>query len=305
MVKKFLVSLGDYLKKLELFYAGTGIRLSFKTFVALFLVIALVLSTALMLLKLNVVTAAAAFVAVMSLVIAIPVNSRNARITQIEENLPDALKHMALVLKAGGTTESAVSEVSAAGYGPLSEELKIAFKKLREGKSFDDVFTETAKITGSLLFQRTALIVVDARRAGAGVADVMFEIAEDARDVSRIKRERYSRTTMHVIFLVTSSLLLAPFIFGFAMSIVNYINQGIAGAMPQAPARNLCDLNALLVLFLIFQSIVTTVALGIIREGKSAKYILYAPLMVLGALVVYEIGKWLSFLIVGGKMLIC
>jgi pilus assembly protein TadC len=252
-----------------------------------------------------VVTAGAAFVAVMSLVIAIPINARNARIMQIEENLPDALKHMALVLKAGGTTESAVAEVSAAGYGPLSEELKVAFKKLREGKSFDDVFIETAKVTGSLLFQRTALIVVDARRAGAGVADVMFEIAEDARDVSRIKRERYSRTTMHVIFLVTSSLLLAPFIFGFAVSIVNYINQGIAGAMPQAPVRNLCDLNLLLVLFLIFQSIVTVVALGIIREGKAAKYILYAPLMVLGALVVYEIGKWLSFLIVGGKMLAC
>jgi len=300
-----LVSLREYLKKLELYYAGTGIRLSFKSFVALFFVIALVLTIVLLLLRLNAVTASAAFVAVMSLVIAIPVNARNARITQIEESLPDALKHMALVLKAGGTTEAAVSEVSNAGYGPLSEELKTAFKKLREGKPFDEVFTETAKITGSVLFQRTALIVVDARRAGAGVADVMFEIAEDARDVSRIKRERYSRTTMHVIFLITSSLLLAPFIFGFAVSIVNYINQGIAGALPQAPTRNLCDLNFLLVAFLVFQSIMTTIALGIIREGKAIKYILYAPLMVLGTLLVYEAGKWISFLIIGGKMLAC
>ncbi len=293
------------MENLELYYAGTGIRLSFKAFTALFFSTALILTIVLLLLRLNVVTAIAAFVAVMSMVIAIPVNARNARITQIEENLPDALKHMALVLKAGGTTEAAVSEVSAAGYGPLSEELKLAFKKLREGKAFDDVFTETAKITGSLLFQRAALIVVDARRAGAGVADVLSEIAEDARDVSRIKRERYSRTTMHVIFLITSSLLLAPFIFGFTVSIVNYINQGIASALPQAPTRNLCDLNLLLVLFLIFQSIVTVVALGIIRDGKAIKYILYAPLMVLGTLLVYEIGKWLSFLIVGGKMLVC
>jgi archaellum biogenesis protein FlaJ (TadC family) len=133
----------------------------------------------------------------------------------------------------------------------------------------------------------------------------MFQIADDAREVSRIKRERYSRTTMHVIFLVTAALLLAPFIFGFTISIVNYINTGITGALPNAPKTNMCDLNMLLLLFITVQTIITSIALGIIREGKTIKYILYAPLMVLMSLLVFEAGKWFSLSVVGGAGMMC
>lgn len=292
-------------RELEFFYAGTGLKFSFKTFILLLFVIALAAFFTLLFLRLPLITSTIAFFALMSLVVTIPINMRNARIAALNDSLPDALRHMALVLKAGGTTEVALSEASRAGYGPLSAELSVALKELREGKSFDDVLRSQSRKSGSLLFERTALIIIDARRAGAGIADVMTQIAEDARDVSHIRRERYSRTTMHVIFLLVSSLLLAPFIFGFSISLVNYINQGIAGALPQAPRTNLCDLNSLLIIFLAIQAIIASLAIGIIREGKMIKYILYTPLMVLCSLLVYEAGKHISLAIVGGIALVC
>lgn len=306
MVKKLAFKkIGASVEKLQGYYEGTGITLSFPLFVLAFLAVASLIFFILAALHLSIVTSAISFVAVMSLVIAIPINMRDARIAQIDDALPDALKHMAFVLRAGGTTESAVNEVANASYGLLSKDFQNSLRAIREGKPFDEVLIEQAKRSGSLLFKRTALIITDARRAGAGIADVMFQIADDAREVSRIKRERYSRTTMHVIFLVTAALLLAPFIFGFTISIVNYINVGITGALPNAPKTSMCDLNVLLLLFIAVQTIITAIALGIIREGKTIKYILYAPLMVLMSLLVFEAGKWFSLSIVGGVAITC
>ncbi|MFH0973820.1 MAG: type II secretion system F family protein [Candidatus Micrarchaeota archaeon] len=298
-------TLKNWLNELKLYYEGTGITLSFNMFFLVFFFLALMVFLILYALHLSLLTSSISFIAVLSLTVAIPINMRDARIAAIEEALPDVLKHMAFVLRAGGTTESAVTEVANANYGLLSKDFRNSLRAIREGKSFDEVLNQQAKRSGSLLFKRTALIVTDARRAGAGIADVMFQIADDAREVSRIKRERYSRTTMHVIFLVTAALLLAPFIFGFTLSIVNYINVGITGALPNAPKTNMCELNMLLLLFISAQTIITSIALGIIREGKTIKYILYAPLMVLMSLLVFEAGKWFSLTVVGGAGIVC
>ncbi|MEM0475462.1 MAG: type II secretion system F family protein [Candidatus Norongarragalinales archaeon] len=292
-------------RQLKDYYEGTGISFSFPVFILVFFFVALLVFLILAALRLTLITSLLSFVAVMSMVVAIPINLRDARIAAIEDALPDALKHMAFVLRAGGTTESALSEVANANYGLLSKDFKNSLHAIREGKPFNEVLLDQARRSGSLLFKRTATIIIDARRAGAGIADVMFQIAEDARDVSRIKRERYSRTTMHVIFLVTAALLLAPFIFGFTISIVNYINTGITGALPNAPKTNMCELNALLLLFIAVQTVITSIAIGIIREGKTIKYILYAPLMVLMSLLVFEAGKWFSLTVVGGAGLVC
>ena len=60
----------------------------------------------------------------------------------------------------------------------------------------------------------------------------MTAIADDTREAMRIKRERVSRTTMHVTFLLMAGLFLSPFIFGFTLSIVSFINSNITQALP-------------------------------------------------------------------------
>lgn len=309
-------------KQLQLYYDATGFKFSLPVFVGMMTAVALIVFImAFLIFSGDLLISSIALLAVMSLIVSIPMSIRNSRIDKIEEALPDALKHMALVLKAGGTTESALEEVSTSRYGPLSTELGIALKKLRGGQSFDDVLIEAAEHSGSLLVRRTVLIIIDAKRSGAGLADVMFAIAEDARDVLHIKRERKSRTVMHVLFLIVSGIILSPFIFGFVISIVNYINVGVSKAVKgiAAPAcfpgqgflcwihfpLTICDLNGVLILFLVITAFITSIALGIIREGRTQKFLLYTPLMVLVSLVIYEIGKFLSALIVQDKGVRC
>ncbi len=294
-------------ESLKKYYKATGFDLPFEHFCLIMICAALLIMGTLLALRLSLAIALVAFLTATSMIIAIPLSVRNNRVSSIETNLPDALKHMALVLKAGGTTETAVEEVANADYGPISLELRRSLIQMREGKSFDAVLSEAAQNSGSLLFQRTVNIILDAKKAGAGLADVMFSIAEDARDVLHIKRERRSRTTMHVLFLFVSGVLLAPFIFGFSVSIVHYINTGISSALPNSESGNnsLCTLNLVLTVFIIAQTLIAALAIGLIREGKFTKYLLYAPFLVLGALIIFEIGKFASSAIVGGAIIAC
>jgi len=247
------------------------------------------------------------FVALMTLIMGIPISLRNSRIDSIDQNLPDVLKHLAIILRSGGTTESALDEVSNAGYGPISDDLKNAVRSLRSGRTFDDVLMDAATGSGSRLFKRCAVIVIDAKKAGAGIADVMYAISEDAREAIRIRRERVSRTMMHVIFLFLASLFIAPFIFGFTISIVSFIGAGMSGALPPVQGAyfapqpmGVAGLDQLLVGFVAVQVTLTAFAVGVIREGKMLMYILDVPFMILLALLVYEGGKWFCRLIIGG-----
>jgi len=318
---KLTEAINEKYAQLLRYYAATGFKFPFHLFVAGMLFLSLAIVVLLTLLKLNVFISSVAFISLMSLVVGIPLTIRNQRVENIETALPDALKHMALVLKAGGTTESALEEVSNAGYGPLGDDLRIALKKMRGGQTFEDVLLEAGVNSGSLLFERTVLIILDAKRTGAALADVMFAIADDARDVLQIKRERRSRTTMHSIFLIASSGFLAPFIFGFTLTVVNYINVGMQGLTKNVAPKCfigwsqqlcllhqpmvLCDLYTFLITFTVIQAIIAVMALGLIREGKMLKFLLYMPFMVLLALLIFEAGKFLSLAIVGGAGFAC
>ncbi|MBI5228892.1 type II secretion system F family protein [Candidatus Micrarchaeota archaeon] len=321
-------------KKMEVYYEGTGFRFSFKKFIAVIFFIALATALIFLVLNLKPLIAVIGFIAVLSLIVSFPITLRNARISQIDSTLPDVLKHMSAVLKSGGTTESALEEAANSDYGPISVDLKVSLKQLREGREFDAVLTDAAKKTGSIIFKRCVTIILDARKAGAGLADVMNSIADDAKEILRVKRERYSRTTMHVMFLYISTLLLSPFIFGFSLSIVCYMGSGMIAAtgqttisvsnlLPQQkaayctsqkmvfnPSADACIpspldlswLNLLLTVFLSAQAIVSLIAVGIIREGDPFKYILYVPIMVLFTILMFEGGKIFSDLIIGSSI---
>lgn len=287
-------------ENLARYYSATGFKISFPLFIVLILFIALLTFIFMLLIFRDMITAVVAFIAVMTLSVVIPLSIRSSRIENIEGNLPDALKHMSSILRAGGTTEDALEEVANSDYGPLSAILKTGFIQLKEGKIFDDVLTDAAAESGSELFRRTTTIIIDAKKAGAGLADVMDAIAEDARDLIRIQRERVSRTTMPVLFLYISSLALAPFIFGFTLTIVLFIGCGLQQALGGAPLA-IGSLKTLIVVFIAIQTLIAALAIGIIREGKAFKYLLRAPFMILISLVAYNGGLFLGGLLIGAS----
>ncbi|MFQ5406204.1 MAG: type II secretion system F family protein [Candidatus Micrarchaeia archaeon] len=307
-------SLENYLLEVRRYYASMGLSISFEAFLLVMLVVAAFFGIiAYTLIQLFPVESqnkwffsVAAFGSVITLVVAVPLYLRNVRVERVDDALPDVLKHMAAVLKSGGTTESALQEVAAADYGPISADLGSSLKQLEEGRTFDDALNNCADNSGSRLFKRCTTIILDARKAGAGLAEVMQSIAEDLRDFMRIKRERKSRTTMHVGFLAITALFLAPFIFGFVLSVVRFISESMAAVQEQAAsqvfqktAMGFEAFDVLLLFFILFQTTAAALAIGVIREGNPSKNLLYAPFMLLVALFVYQLGGFVGALIIG------
>jgi len=285
-------------KELEEFYAGTGYAISLRKFIIMMFFLALVgvgLTYALtLLIKVEsftrVILPLVSFFSMLSLIVGLPLYIRNSRVSKIDSALPDVLKHISSVLKAGGTIESALEEISESDYGPMSTVVANGLKHLREGKTVDDVIIEMAQGSGSKLFKRTAKIIIDSKKSGAGLSEVLEAIAGNTRDIMHIQRERVSRTTMHVSFLYITSILLVPFIFGFTIAIIKFISTGMSAANMQGNS-SLGNFDILLIVFQMLLVALSNVAAGVISEGKYDKQLVYIPFMIFIALAVYQ-GGW-------------
>lgn len=240
------------------------------------------------------------------LLIGYPIMKEGRRIDEIEEVLPDALKQMADTLKAGGTYEYALRELSTASYGPLTKEVDTVLRKLEEGENFENSLHSLSENIDSRLVQRSITIIIDSIKAGAGLADVLDEIADDIRELHHIKVERRSRTIMGFMFLLFAGSIVAPAIFGLVTTIINFLisavsNSGIATAVQITAAIAVRDqLLLLLQVYVFIEVIASSIMLGIMREGKPSKSLIYAPILLFVAYVSMTAAAILSDMIIKG-----
>ncbi len=232
------------------------------------------------------------FIVVIDLTIGFPILNALKRIDEIEENLPDALRQMADTLRAGGTYEYALREVAASEYGPLKMEMGYVLRKLEEGENFENSLKVLNKID-SRLIQRTVTIIVDSVKAGAGLADILEQIAEDVRSTHRINKERRSKTGLQVIFMVTAGSLVAPAIFGFISTVVSFLILAAGGVATDADlaiagvAKN--QIILLIQLYVLIETLAASIMISLMREGRMSKSIIYFPLLLLVAYICFTV----------------
>jgi len=216
-------------------------------------------------------------------------------VSEIDANLADALKQIAATLQSGGTFEMAVREVVSADYGALSKQFRYVLDDLQSGNTIDVALGRFAARVPSELVQRVVTIIVDAFHAGGGLAKVLEDVAEDARQTYRIMEERKAKTTMQAMFLIVSSVVLSPFIVGAAFGIMRFfarMGKNFAGTQILSPSefaeivRATDTLQFLLTIYVIFQAAISAVMVTAIREGNTASGIRYAPIFMLVAYLV-------------------
>ncbi|MBI5884752.1 type II secretion system F family protein [archaeon] len=218
------------------------------------------------------------------------------KITKIEDAFPDALKQIADTLRAGGTYEFAIREVSTAGYGPLSEEMDNVLRSLEEGQSFQQAMENFSDRIESTIVKRTITIINQAMRAGAGLADVLDDVADDVKEMNMIERERKAKTMMQVMFIVMAGAIVAPAIFGMVNQIISFLisstlKSSITGAAAVGKALNVKEtITTLMEAYIAIESLVSSVIISLMREGKATKSILYFPILLLIAFTIYVVG---------------
>ncbi len=243
------------------------------------------------------------FLVVLDLLIGYPYFKAEQRIEQIEGDLPDALRQMADTLKSGGTYEYALREVANSDLGPLKKEINEALKKLEEGENFETSLKTLAYNIDSRLVKRTVTIIIDSVAAGAGLANVLEEIAEDVRESHRAQKERKARTVLQVIFMFAAGGFVAPMIFGFVSTISKVLLNASSAAVSAervAESSNALGIIQLSIQgYLFVESVATGIMISIMREGKISKSIIYIPVLLCIAYISYLLAAFISGILVG------
>jgi archaeal flagellar protein FlaJ len=239
---------------------------------------------------LNIVIMAPLFIIV--LMIGAPILMKEKRDTEIEDEIPNVFEELATSLRAGATIEQALVDLTEIQKGALIDELKLALRDMEGGLSFEEALQSLTDRVDVVLLRRIFAIIVDGRKAGGELADILDSVAEDARSTSRIQRERRSKTLMYALFLMGACGFIAPIIFGF-VTVIGDVVTGIGNAGATNPLV-FQGIN-ILWLYLLIASVISGIMMAVVRGEKIWKGVLiYALVMAVSSTVIFELVKMVA-----------
>lgn len=206
-----------------------------------------------------------------------PLYLRQKRITEMEAMFPDVLTHMSTTLRAGGTIETALKEVSRANYGPITQEFKRMMREIKEGKTFDDALLDLGRRTESRNIERSINVIVSAKRTGGGLVQALSSISDDMRENARLFKERSAKTMTQVLFIIIAANFVGPFIFGLVSGIILFLASIGGGEAPPLFGTLIFYFKGYLLLSAVFSAL----AASMIREGNVTKTVIYAPVLLI------------------------
>lgn len=238
------------------------------------------------------------FVSLPLLIIGFPIIIKEMRDGKIADAIPDVFEELATSLRAGATVEQALLDLTKIQSGPLIDELKISLNDMEGGYSFEESLENLMSRVDVVLLKRILKIVIDGRKAGGELADILDSVASDARDLSRLQRERASKTLMYIIFIFAAGGCVAPLIFGFVTEIGGVVaNVGSAAGTNQNPLEVILFSTPLSILwlYLLIECFISGVMMAFVKGVKVWRGIMFYSLsMALIATIVFELSKMVA-----------
>ncbi len=219
--------------------------------------------------------------------------SMERRVDTIEQTTPDFLRQIASLLRAGVGIETALEDISKQGGGPLNDELKRAVIEIKIGSSFEDALLSMGERLKSKTLDRTFRMILEGKRVGGSLSDVIETVAEDLRAVLALKRERKANVMMSVMFLVIAAVIAAPFAMGMIMIYSNFI-ESLGKTNPLLDAATLSASG-----YIIIHSIIAGLLIGIVLYGSARKGVKYSLILVPVAYGLFYLIKTFGMLLIG------
>lgn len=132
--------------------------------------------------------------------------------SDMNQNLPYALRHMGIELKSGKGLHDCFLTIRNSNYGSLSNEFNRVLEEIKFGKSTEDSLLEMSERVGSDGLTRTIHQIIGALRVGGNVANNLEIIAKDISFEMQIKLKEYSQKLNSFILIYTFIAILAPVI---------------------------------------------------------------------------------------------
>jgi flagellar protein FlaJ len=132
--------------------------------------------------------------------------------SDLNQELPYALRHMSIELKAGRGLHDALITIRNANYGSLSREFNRVLEEIKFGKSTEDSLLEMSHRVKSEGLTRAIHQIVGTLRVGGNLAGSLEIIAKDISFDMQIKLKEYSQKLNSFILIYTFIAILAPVI---------------------------------------------------------------------------------------------
>ena len=215
------------------------------------------------------------------------------RVDAIEKTTPDFLRQIASLIRAGVGLETALEDVSKHGRGPLNDELKRAVIEIKIGSTFDDAIMAMSERLKSKNLNRTFRMILEGRRTGGSLSDVIETVAEDLRAVLALKRERKANVMMSVMFLIIAAIIAAPFALGMIMTYSIFIES--LGKPNPLLAASVTAAGG----YIIIHSIIAGLLIGIVLHGSARKGVKFALVLAPVAYLIFYVIKTFAIFMMG------
>ena len=217
------------------------------------------------------------------------------RAQEIEKSAPDFLRQLSSMLQVGLSFENAMEDMAQYGQGPLFDEMRRTIIEIRMGRNFDEAWKAMSRRLKSKELERVFAIILDGRRSGSSISNVINDISDDLRDLLALKRERKSAVMMSVMFLLISAVVATPFAIGM-VSVYSRFMQSYGMESQIILTAPIAGET-----YLIIHSALVAFIISIIMYGEVKKGIKFSlPLVVVSFLIFYFISTFGGSLLMGG-----
>lgn len=132
--------------------------------------------------------------------------------SDLNQELPYALRHMGIELKSGKGLHDALIAISNANYGSLSREFKRVLEEVKFGNPTEDSLLEMSHRVKSDGLSRAVQQIIGTLRIGGNLSDSLNIIANDITFDMQIKLKEYSQRLNSFILIYTFVAILTPVI---------------------------------------------------------------------------------------------
>lgn len=217
------------------------------------------------------------------------------RAQEIEKTAPDFLRQLSSMLQVGLSFENAMEDMSQYGEGPLYDEMRRTIIEIRMGRNFDDAWRAMSKRLKSKELERIFDMILDGRKSGSSISNVLFDVSDDLRDLLALKRERKSAVMMSVMFLIISAIVATPFAIGMVGVYSEFMQSyGMESEIiVMAPVAG--------EVYLVIHSVLVAFIISLIMYGEIKKGIKFSlPLLIASFSIFYFISTFGGSFLMGG-----
>lgn len=175
--------------------------------------------------------------------------------SDVDKQLPFALRHMSALLSAGISIFDAIVSVSKTDYGHLSKELDKVVWDVKSGENLSDALDEASHRIGSHPFMRVTIHVRRALQMGGDVSKIISQIADDMSFEMRMKVSDFVEKLNAFAIVYIIGGIVGPVV----ISVFSVV--GSAGAMKtQGMASGIDQFSLLFLLILVFPLVMALIA---------------------------------------------